>query len=152
MNFSSRTDIEKPIADVFSALANFEMWETAAMRRGVEVARVDHQRKPTSGSQWDVKFNHRGKQRQARITLGQIDTNRQLALSIDGRVLDGQASVELVALSPRRTRIVLYIEVKPRTLGARLFLQSVRLAKQKVQTKLNERLANFARELDQRIV
>ncbi len=151
MNLSTRTDIEKPIADVYAALTNFDMWETAALRRGVDVARIDSQRKVATGAQWDVKFMHRGKSREARITVGSMDPDGQISMNVDGKVMDAEAKVELVALAPRRTRIVLHLEVKPRTLGARLFLQSVRLAKQKVQTRLNDRFANFAREIDQRI-
>ena len=41
MKLASKKDVEAPIAQVWAALTDFETWERAAMRRGVEVARTD---------------------------------------------------------------------------------------------------------------
>mgnify|MGYP006164413985 CR=1 FL=1 len=63
MKLASKKDVEAPIATVWAALVDFETWERAAMRRGVEVARTDQLRAPGVGMSWHARFSYRGKQR-----------------------------------------------------------------------------------------
>lgn len=150
MHLSSRTDIEAPIAFVYAALADFEGWERAAMRRGADVSRTDKMRAPGVGMGWVVNFRFRGKERNLDIRLTGMEPDAKLAFSGKGRLLEGDLSVELVALAPKRTRLVLHTKVRPLTIAARLFLQSMKLAKGRVQGKLNARTAQLATDLETR--
>ncbi len=150
MHLSSRTDIEAPIDFVYAKLSDFDGWERAAMRRGAEVARTDKLRSPGPGMGWTIRFRFRGKQRDVAVNLTAMDPGARLAFFGQGQMLNGNLAVELMALAPKRTRLVLHAEVKPLTIGARLFLQSLRLAKARVQTKLNARLGQTATDLEAR--
>jgi carbon monoxide dehydrogenase subunit G len=150
MHFSARTDIEAPIDFVFAALCDFEAWERAAMRRGADVSRTDKMRQPGVGMGWHVKFRYRGKDRDVDLRLAGLEPGTKLAFSGSGRMIAGDLSIDLVSLAPKRTRVVLYIEVKPLTIAARFFLQSLRLAKARIQAKLNARMTQFALDMETR--
>lgn len=150
MHFSSKTDIEAPIDFVYAALSDFEAWERAAMRRGADVSRTDTLRVAGIGMGWHVKFRFRGKERALDIRLAGQEPGARLAFTGKGRMIEGDLSLELVSLSPKRIRMVLHADVRPLTLAARLFLQSMKLAKGRVQTRLNTRMEQLSAELESR--
>lgn len=147
MHLSSRTDIEAPIAFVYGVLADFDAWERAGLRRGADISRTDKLRSPGPGMAWSVRFRFRGRDRALDIRLTGLEPEQKLAFAGKGKLVDGDMVLELMSLSPRRTRLILHLDVRPLTLGARLFLQSVKFAKGRVQARLNNRLASFAREI-----
>jgi carbon monoxide dehydrogenase subunit G len=150
MHFSSRTDVEAPIEFVFQALSDFESWERAAMRRGAEVSRSDKLRLPGVGMSWHVRFTFRNKEREVDLRLIGLEPDARLAFSGTGRMIAGDMSIDLVSLAPKRTRMVLHVEVRPLTIAARLFLQSLKLAKGRVQGKMNKRLSQLAIDVEQK--
>lgn len=152
MKLSARTDIEAPIEFVYAALADFEAWERAAMRRGADVRRTDSLRAPGHGMGWHVTFRFRGKERQIDIRLTTMEPDAKLGFSGTGRMVAGEMALDLLALSPKRTRLILHSDVRPLTIAARLFLQSMKLAKNRVQGKLNKRLQDLALDLETRFV
>lgn len=150
MHLSSRTDIEAPIGFVYSVLADFEAWERAGLRRGAEINRTDKLRGIVPGMAWTARFRFRGKERNVAIRLKEITSDHRLAFSGTGKMIEGDMQIELMSLSPKRTRLILHLDIRPLTLGARLFLQSVKIAKGRVQTRMNKRLETFARDLERR--
>lgn len=150
MHFSARTDIEASTEQVFGALADFEAWERAALRRRAEVTRSDALPRPGRGMAWDVRFRFRGKDRLLKLKLVEMEPGARLVFAGTGKLLEGDARLELMALSPRRSRLMLHLDIRPLTLGARLFLQSARLARGKIQARLNKRMAQLAAEIEGR--
>lgn len=150
MKLSGRTDIGAPVAFVFAALSDFEAWERAAMRRGADVHRTDKLRAPGPGMTWQARFAWRGRERQLQVRLTKLVTNLNLALDFDGPSVEGNLNIELVELSAKRTRMLMQVDLKPRTLSARLFIQSMKLAKGRVQRKYDARLLSIAQDIEQR--
>lgn len=150
MQLSSRTDIDAPIDFVFASLSDFDGWERAAMRRGADVSRTDKLRAPGIGMGWHVVFRFRGKERIIDLRLTEMAREGKLAFSGKGSMVEGDMSLDLLALSPKRTRLVLHSKVRPLTIAARLFLQSMKLAKGRVQTKLDARMEQLATDLESR--
>ncbi len=151
MKFVSKEDIEAPIAEVFSVLSEFESFERSAIRRGVEVQRMGDVTAPASGLAWDVQFSFRGKTRDIHLVLSDYQPVTGLRLSADGGGIEGGIEVELLALSPRRTRMVVTLELKPRTLSGRLLVQSLKLAKAKLTKRYKLRVAEFAKLTEERL-
>lgn len=151
MKLSGRTDIAAPIAHVFASITDFEDWERSAMRRGADVHRTDKLRQPAPGMTWQARFAWRGKERQLRVRLTTLEPARRMALEFDAPSVEGWMAVELVELAARRTRLIMQVEMKPRTLAARLFVQSMKLAKGRVQKRFDARLDAIARDIEQRL-
>jgi hypothetical protein len=150
MHLSSRTDIDAPLAFVHAALTDFDHWERAGMRRGADISRTDTLRTPGIGMSWLVKFPFRGKERVVNLRLVALEPEAKLGFSGKGKMLEGDMSADLLALSPKRTRLVLHMDVRPLTIGGRLLLQSAKLAKARVQGRLDSRLRSLAADLEGR--
>jgi uncharacterized protein YndB with AHSA1/START domain len=129
MKFSTREDISAPIEQVYDALVDFDAFERAVLRRGLDAVRVDNLSAPGVGMQWKSKFKFRGKPRNMISEVTALDRPERFVLTSQVSGLDAVVSLDLLALSPRQTRVSLDVEIKPTSLSSRLFLQSLRLAK-----------------------
>ena len=151
MKLTSKKDIEGSIDKVWAAMSDFEAWERAAMRRGVEVSRTDTLQRPAVGMAWLTRFIYRGKERKVEVKLTEMSPRTVLGFDAVSSVVEAETRVELIEMSAKRTRIHVSMEVKPRSLGARLFLQSLRLARNKVDRKFDSRIDKLATEMEQRL-
>lgn len=152
MQFSSKEDIEAPIEAVFAAVSDFDLFERSSIRRGIEVQRVDDGAPVAPGMAWDAKFDMRGKQRELHLTLTRYDPPEAMEFDSDSAGLNGVMTVELVALSPRRTRMSIVLNLTPKTLPARLFLQSLKLAKGNLTKRFKKKIGEFAKTVEDRQV
>lgn len=150
MRLSAKQDIETPAAFAFAALADFESWERAAMRRGVDVQRTDKLAHATAGMTWKVAFNFRGKQRNLDLRLLNMTPNSKLEFSALSSAIDLAVSFEIVEMSARRARLHMVTNVTPLTLTAKLFIQSLRLARARVDRRYALRLSQTVFEIEQR--
>ena len=150
MKFVTKEDIECPIAHVFAQASDFNGFERQAMRRGADVRKRDQLVRPGMGSGWDVTFKFRNKERQlkAEVTAWEPPNGYVVASSSSG--IDGTVLVELVPLSRNRTRLTVSIELEPRTLGARLMVQSLKLARGTLQRRFELRVADYASDIVER--
>lgn len=150
MKFSTRSDIEAPINHVFSEVSDFSHFERLVMRRGAKISRVDSQDVKGPGMAWEAEFSFRGKTRQVRIDLQDYDAPTLMGFAIKSAGLTGFCEVELIELSPKKTRMKLAVDLKPQTLSARLVVQSMKLAKGSIDKKFSARVAEYSRELADR--
>jgi len=150
MKFSTKEDVEAPIAETFEMLCDFEMFERAAMRRGAEVQRTDTKAVPGVGMGWRSAFNMRGKPRQVDLEMVTFERPHEMVLECVSQGLLTELTIELVALSKKRTRIMVSCDIKPQSLSARLLVQSLKLAKTSLTKKFKLRVAEFAKSLEDR--
>jgi len=150
MKFSSREDIEAPVSDVFDMLSEFESFERSAIRRGVEVERLSDATTPQCGMKWRAQFDLRGKRRDLSVELVEFDRPNAMKFQADSQGLDGAMTLELLALSPRRTRLSVDLDLTPKTLSARLLVQSLKLAKSSLTKRFKLRVAGFAKDMEDR--
>ena len=150
MQFSSKEDIEAPIGDVFAMLAEFEAYERSAIRRGIEVQRVDAEAPLAVGLAWDVRFVMRGKKRDMRLNLIHFDPPNGMRIAALSQGLEGEMILELLALSPGRTRLTVTLELTPKTLSSRLLIQSLKLAKSNLTKRFKLKVADYAKNMEDR--
>ncbi|WP_296423170.1 SRPBCC family protein [Yoonia sp.] len=147
MKFSTREDIDAPIDHVFAKVSDFAGFERRALRQGAQIKRLDDG--PAQiGSIWEAALKFRGRERRIQATLSALqppETYRVHTLS-DG--LTAETQLELIALSPTRTRVILMIDLRARTLTARLLLQSMKLAKGKLTKRFKARVLEFAEDIE----
>ncbi len=149
MQFSAKQDIDAPIEAVFAAVTDFDGFSTQALRRGAEVQRLDELMGPCAGMAWQVGFDFRGKRRDMRIELLEVIQPSELKVRSATSGLDGHLMLELVALSRQRTRLGVEVELAPKTLSARLLVQSLKLARGSLSKRLRKRLEGFARATEE---
>lgn len=147
MKFSTREDIQAPIEYVFANVSDFSRFERRALRHGAQVDRTD-EGPIVVGSQWDVAFKFRGRERRMQLTLGAMEAPEMYRCDAVSGGLHTQTLVELVALSPRRTRLIVSIDLRPRTLTARVLLQSMKLAKTRLNKRFKARVLDYAETVE----
>ena len=151
MQLTAREDIEAPLDRVFAELSDFEAMERQAMRRGAQVRRKDPAAPQGPGMGWVAAFTFRGKAREADITLTEYTPpERMVFRSVTGG-LETETVIELVALSRSRTRIAMDVTLLPRTLSARLLVQSLKLAKGGIDKRFRKRMAGHAKDFEDRL-
>ncbi len=152
MEFTTKEDVEAPIAFVFAQLTDFAAFERQALRRGAEVRRRDSMARPGVGSIWDIAFKFRGKDRQLRAEITAFDLPNSYRVFSTSAGLEGGLTVDLVPLSRERTRLTVTVAVEPRSIGARLLVQSLRLARGNLNKRLAARVAEYALQVQDRYI
>lgn len=151
MELTSKEDVDAPLANVFEAISDFASFERSALRRGVEVQRLNPDVTPQEGMAWDISADFRGKPRALHLSLTTYQPETLIGFEGDSNSLTGKGQIELLALSPRRTRLTVKMKLKPKTLSGRMLLQSLKLARSKVNSRFKLRVAEFASLTEDRL-
>ncbi|MEP5762077.1 MAG: SRPBCC family protein [Litoreibacter sp.] len=150
MKFSTKEDIEIGIDDVFTMLSDFDGYERAMMRQGIDIARTDTLSEKRVGASWRAAGVLRGKRRVFDIEMFEYDRPSTMKFRAISTGIETKLSVELVELSRNRTRMRVQLDIKPKTLPARLLIQSARLTRNTLNRRFNKRIANFAEDMEDR--
>ena len=150
MKLVAKYDIQAPVDYVYAQLADFEAWERMALRRGVEVTRTDRLTRVGAGMQWQVSFHLRGKERRLSLRVASLTPTSHLAIAVGSALFDGEVRLDLLDVAPDRTGVEVRFEAKPKTLSARIYLQTLRLARKKVDRSFAQRVAQLAVEIEDR--
>ena len=150
MKFSSREDIEVAAEQVFAALTDFPALELTAMRRNIELRRLDGLVVPGNGMSWEIRFGLRGKKRMLVASVSEFGAPERLSFEASSPNYEMTLTLVLMALSKKRTRLTVAMEVRPRSPTARLMLQSARLAKASLARRYGDRVKMLALEVEER--
>lgn len=151
MKFSGKEDIEAPIDQVFALISDFETLEGAAVNRGVEVERLTTLVPARAGISWRAKFRFRGRGRETTVTVQDYDDPNRIRFSYASASFSGHFLVELNATAANRTRMSVSMEFAPLNLTARLIVQSLRLAKSRLNKRFKQRLAEYAQTAENQL-
>ncbi|MCC6006485.1 MAG: SRPBCC family protein [Rhodobacteraceae bacterium] len=145
MLLETRDIAEGPIDKVFAAFADFDAHEREALKAGAEVVRGDTLAAPGVGMIWHARFMFRGKMRKVDLELVEFFAPGRIVVTGQSVNLDIVSRTEFAAVAPGRTQVTVRLDVTPRTLAARVVLQSARLARGRIQRRMGKRLRKFLR-------
>ncbi|MBN2740532.1 MAG: SRPBCC family protein [Rhodobacteraceae bacterium] len=148
MKFSTRKDIAAPAEFIFDRLADFGSFERIAMRRGITLKRLDTLALPGAGMSWEIGFRFRGRERQMITDLEIFERPESLIYAGKSSSFEARLEMLVTELSKTRSRILTALEIKPRTLGARLMVQSAKLGKGNLDRRFDERIGHFAHDIE----
>lgn len=146
MKFSTREDIEAPVAEVFARVVDFDHFERQILRRGAQVSRLDDLAASGVGMTWKTRVPVRGRQREIVSEITELSEPTRMVIASQSAGVDSTFLVELLALSRTRTRLRVTLDLRPTNFSARLFVQSLKLAKASLNRRFAERVATFAAE------
>lgn len=150
MKFAAQEDIQATIDQVFAAISDFDGFERAALRRGADVVRTDDLATPGKGMCWKAEFPFRNRQRKADVELTGFEPPNGLQLFALTGGLEVTVLADLVALSRSRTRLNISLDMRPRTIPARLMIQSMKLARSNIAKRFKKRVADFSQDIEDR--
>ena len=150
MKLSTTSDIAAPRDDVFATLSDLD--ETAAIlrRRGAEVIRLDDEHQGPAAAEWEIGFTFRDQRRNARTRIVTCDPPARIAARADLEGLSGLIAIDLVALDPGRTRLILDLDLRAETFRGRLLLQSLKLARPSLTRRLEAGIETLAARMEAR--
>jgi carbon monoxide dehydrogenase subunit G len=147
MKFTAQEDISAPIAQVYAQVCDPDRLERTVRQRGGKI-----QRAPMGpfkrGTRWDAEVAFRGATRQVSFVLHELNAPHVLRLRGGGAAFDITVDVELVALSPATTRLSVITEGRPKTLAARVMMQSLKLAQGRMLTRYRQRISEYATDIE----
>ena len=146
MKFVAKQDVELPQQTLFDRMADFQMFERVAIRRGVDVVRTGSLASK-SGIKWDCKFEFRARKRDARVQVREFNSPDHLAFLVTNTALNIKLEIMLSALSKKQSRLLVTSVIEPKTLAARLLVQSMKLTRSKYNQRYQKRVAEVANEL-----
>lgn len=149
MEITLQEDVEVPLDALFAKLSDFNKMERLAMRQGVDVQRNGAGPALGPGLGWNAEFAFRGKKRRAEITLTDFEPPNAMRFKSRTGGIESEMTVDLVALSRKRTRMRFSGMMTAKTLSARLLLQSARLARGRLEGRLKKRFSGFAQALEE---
>ncbi len=148
MELKSREDVAAPIGMVFRAISDFDGFEHAALRRGVEIERLNDA--PGTGRAWQAAFEYRGRKRDGKLEITEMEPPNRLVARGAASGIGVEIRAELVALSRQRTRMEVTTTLKPRTISGKLLMQALKLGRAGLQKRYVRRLADFAARIERR--
>ena len=150
MDFVSKQDIKAPAAHVFQQLADFEFYESYAMRVGAQVERLDVFTQPQPGMCWNIKGHFRGKDRNMELTLDNYYPPDTLSYICTTKSLNAAISFDVIPLNRLETRLQIMIDIQAKGLSARVVMQSAKLAKKTLDRKFDARMRDFANKIGEK--
>lgn len=148
MQFSSVQDVNAPLDFVFQQLSDFESHESYALRTGAHVERGDDLTETAAGMLWFAEGELRGKRRKVQIELIEYRPDNLLKFFVKSTSVEATATMESMALTRKQSRIKVTTVLKPKTISARLILQSAKLAKGRMNRKFNHRFWTYANHIE----
>ncbi len=148
MQFSSVQDVNAPLDFVFQQLSDFESYESYGLRTGADVERQDALTEKGKGMMWNVTGEMRGKRRNLNIELTEYRPDNLLKFFVKSSGIEATATMESMALTRKQSRIKVTTVLKPKTISARLILQSAKLARSSLNRKFNHRFWTYASHIE----
>ncbi len=153
MQISATHDLKMSQNDLFKRLTDFEYFEHLAQGRGLDLQRTSGDASaPAVGLAWQAGFKLAGKQRQITTTLVEMVAPDTLQFEFSSANMTGRSTVTLDPLSQTQTRLNVEIDLQPQTLSARLFVQSLKLARAQANKRFQGRITRFAQFLENQSV
>lgn len=138
---STQENISAPASFVFARFTDYDNLERLALRRGAKVTRSGQ---IGVGTTWTAEFRLRSKDRKLNGASVEHVADEKLGYEARIKGMEFSFSVEFVALSRSRTRIVVSTNSKAKALIARVSLQSFKLARQRAQKRFANRVSDWA--------
>ena len=148
MQFSSVQDVNAPLDFVFQQMSDFESYESYGLRTGADVERSDNLTEKAAGMMWDVSGDFRGKRRNLEIELIDYRPDNLLKFFIKSKGVEAIATMESMALTRKQSRIKVTTLLKPKSISARLILQSAKHAKSSMNRKFNHSFWTYANYIE----
>lgn len=150
MKLTAKTDLDAPAGFVYDCLADHASWERDAAQRGIEVERPADMPLSGLGAGWLVKVPFRGQPVAILLRLEQQVPPERLGFAMQSKAIEGDFVLNVIELSPRRTRLQLVMDVKARTIAARLLLNTLTLARGRVQARVEKRVRQIGAMIQDR--
>ena len=148
MELKSKKAVAAPRDFVFEQASDFTAFERQALRRGVEL-RKEGGPAPL-GRSWNASVPLMGRERDIAARVISFDAPQDYTVQGESSGVGIIVRVEAESDGNGGSHLGLSVRLEPRTMPGRLVLQSLKLARSSLETRLSGRLEGYAREIEAR--
>ncbi len=148
MKFKAAEDVDAPIDFVSQRMCDFSQFEADVKGRGAELTRVGNWTEPSVGSRWRGSVQVRGKVRKIEAEVAELEPKDHALIDIAVGGMEAKYLMSFISLSPEVTRVAAELDLKPKTLTARLILQTMKLARGRVLQRMTANLARQGNQIE----
>jgi len=152
MRLSVSRTVAAPRAAVFAAVSDFDRLEARLAGGSLGLERCDGPAPPQEGARWRAEFALHGVTRQGDLRIAEIteDEGYLLVGGVDG--LRAMVEVSVSPQEPGAARLDVAVDMQAAGIAGRFLLQSARLMRARIQARLENAVARFAREIESAVV
>ena len=150
MKFRETLDVNVPAEFAFSELSDHETIERLAMQRGVAIRRTDRLSKPGPGMSWRADWEWGGRKRRTNITLTRREPPKRIVVETETAGVAGRLETEVVPMTAESCRLIIESEVRAVTFAAKVVLQTIKLARGRIERAVGERIGQLSARLEAR--
>lgn len=147
MKFSTRVDTDLSAAELYVLISDFDRIERRLTRHGAELSRKEPGQAAGPGNGWAIRFHLHGKARELTLDVARFDPPEALSFAGGSDSYEMRVDLNVVALAPRRARLIFALDLSPRTTRARLVLRTARLGKARLDRGFATRIERFVEDL-----
>lgn len=144
MKLNATEDVDAPMGVVWERFTDFLAFENEAQGRGADLTCVGDWSSAAPGAKWRGEIPVRGKKRLIEGEITQYAEGEICGVESHIGGMDYLYELSFVQLSPEATRVTVTLDLAAKTLSARLLLQTMKLARGRIQQKLQALLARQA--------
>lgn len=148
MKFVNHTDIQRPVETVFEHVTRFDDLEKRARKAGAEVERIAGDGRAVAGSEWRVSGRIAGSERETQVRLVTVNAPSLLEFRNTATGFEVEFDVRVMPLAPNRARLRTMVDIRARTLAARITLQSARLIRPRISKRIDTALTAVAKRIE----
>lgn len=145
MKFSTRHDTRIAAPELFAHLSDFPRLERLLGDSGVALGRIDPAADPGTGIGWHLAFDWRGRRREMRLDVTDFQRPERIVMTGRSELFDMVIEQTVIALARDRSRLMFELDIRPRTMRARLMLQTAKLGKAQLDRRFDRRIGDYVR-------
>ena len=146
MRLASKTHVAAPVGFLHGRVTDFDHLEALARSFGATVER-QFDGPPLVGCIWDLVLTIKQHPRQMQTSLADWVPDQELTFDSQMQGLHIETRVTMAAEGAERSRLNIVIDMRPQTLKARVLLQTLRLARHRIEQGFDSRLEGFATDI-----
>lgn len=146
MQFKHTEEIDAPAEYVFARITNFKKFESHKGPEGFHFKRQG--RLPVHiGTRWDISVPVRGRNRRFSAELSEYIPPRTLSYKSASLKYEGVMSLTVRPVSETSCRLDMQLVAKSRSFSTSLIFNSIRLARRRINRRVNMQMKKFAKRM-----
>ena len=151
MRFKAIETVNAPIDAVFDDFTDIRRIERELTDHGVGLERLDGDTGLVPGAAWHTVVHVRGRRRDADAQLVAVERPNLLRLEGKSGGMLMETNLEFDAIGPQTTEVEIVVNLRARSMSAKLLLSSFRLARARIVRGMRARVSKAARACEARI-
>jgi hypothetical protein len=150
MKFKAVESINLPVEVVFDDFTDIRRIGKELTDHGIGLERLDNDTGLVPGAAWQTVFSFRGRRRDADAQVVEVERPNLLRLECKSGGMLIETNVEFTKLTPETTEVRVVVNLRARSMSAKVLLSSLRLARSRIVRGMRKRVAKSARACEAR--